>query len=339
MPATGSASSKLATICGRICPAAILLHGIRPLSRALEPAAPASRGVYRLFQANDELGRVGAPIDRNHVRAAMRRHHFLEIVRDDGGHRNHEILAEIAPRVPGNRIRHFADEILDVFIAGVGFLHAHQQHGEHAARRAEVNDALAAAGDADDAGVFVGPGIPVRHEVGRSHGGRLLRRNLEIVRRSIDECPDLFFLEHHASDNNSSNASLSWRSVNGLHRKPLAPFSMASTAVALSASAETTRISTLELIATNSCTHSTPSISGMVRSMVTTCGCVRRNNSTASRPLLAAPTTSRRAICWERSMRRRMMFESSTIMSFNVGLGWPSIGARRLGGLRAPARG
>src|SRR5579863_7317078 len=110
---------------------------------------------------------------------------------------------------------------------------------------------------------------------------------------------------------------------------------MASTAVALSARAETTRISTLELIATNSCTHSTPSISGMVRSMVTTSGCVRRNNSTASRPLLAAPTTSRRAICWERSMRRRMMFESSTIMSFNVGLGWPSIGSRRLGVVRA----
>src|SRR5579859_4586948 len=95
---------------------------------------------------------------------------------------------------------------------------------------------------------------------------------------------------------------------------------MASTAVALSASAETTRISTLELIATNCCTHSTPSISGMVRSMVTTSGCVRRNISTAARPLLAAPTTSRRAICWERSMRRRMIFESSTIMSFNVPL-------------------
>src|ERR1700686_1866416 len=110
---------------------------------------------------------------------------------------------------------------------------------------------------------------------------------------------------------------------------------MASTAVALSASAETTRISTLELIATNFCTHSTPSISGMVRSMVTTSGWVRRNKSTASRPLLAAPTTSKRAICCERSMRRRMMFESSTIMSFNMGLDSTSISSRRLRIIRA----
>ena len=36
--------------------------------------------------------------------------------------------------------------------------------------------------------------------------------------------------------------------------------------------------------------------------------------------VLAAPTTSKRAICCERSMRRRMIFESSTIMSFNAGL-------------------
>src|SRR6202165_239264 len=110
---------------------------------------------------------------------------------------------------------------------------------------------------------------------------------------------------------------------------------MASTAVALSARAETTRISTLELIATNCCTHSTPSISGMVRSMVTTSGSVRRNNSTASRPLLAAPTTSKRAICCERSMRRRMMFESSTIMSFNEGLASVFMASRRLYLVRA----
>src|ERR1700719_1206789 len=120
----------------------------------------------------------------------------------------------------------------------------------------------------------------------------------------------------HASDNSSSSASLSRRSLKGLQRNPFAPFSMASTAVALSARADTTRMRTFGLRATNSSTHSMPSISGMVRSMVTTSGFVRRNNSTASRPLLAAPTTSNRSICCERSMRRRMMFESSTIMSF-----------------------
>src|SRR6266404_2461853 len=155
----------------------------------------------------------------------------------------------------------------------------------------------------------------------------MLRSNSWCLRR---RCGFPLLSTCHASDNSSSSASLSCRSVNGLHRNPFAPFSMASTAVALSASAETTRISTLELIATNCCTHSTPSISGMVRSMVTTSGCVRRNSSTASRPLLAAPTTSRRAICCERSMRRRMMFESSTIMSFNEGLASSSMASRRL---------
>jgi hypothetical protein len=139
----------------------------------------------------------------------VRRRDFFQIVRNDGGHRNHETFAEIAARVAGNGVRHFTDQILDVLIAGVGLLHAHQQHREHTARRAEIDDALAAAGDADDAGVFVGAGVPIRHEVGRSDGGRLLRRNLEIVRRSIDECADFRFLQHHASDSNSSNASLS----------------------------------------------------------------------------------------------------------------------------------
>src|SRR5882762_8813001 len=270
----------------------------------------------------------------------MRRGNLVHFVRNDHRHRYDEILAEIAARIAGNRVRHFADEILDVLIAGVGFLHAHQQYREHAARSGKVDDALAGPRNSDDARVFVGAGVSVRHEIGRSDGGRLLRRNREVVRRALDECADFGFFDHHASDSNSSSASLSWRSVNGLQRKPFAPFSMASTAVALSASAETTRISTLELIATSSCTHWTPSISGMVRSMVTTSGCVRRNSSTASRPLLAAPTTSKRAICCERSIRRRMMFESSTIMSFNEGLASASMShAASISSARLTARG
>src|SRR5260370_17747 len=211
------------------------------------------------------------------------------------------------------------EETFVVLVVGVGFLHAHQQYREHAARSGKVDDALAGPRNSDDARVFVGAGVSVRHEIGRSDSGRLLRRNLEVVRRALDECADFGFFDHHASDSNSSSASLSLRSVNGLQRKPFAPFSMASTAVALSASAETTRISTLELIATTSCTPWTPSTSGMVRSMVTTSGCVRRNSSTASRPLLAAPTTSRRAICCEPSMRRPIMFRSSTILSLKLG--------------------
>src|SRR5271167_4926095 len=261
----------------------------------------------------------------------MRSSHLLRVVRDDHRHRYYEMLAEIAPRIPGNRVGHLADEILDVFVAGIGFLHAHQQYGEHAARRGEINDAFASAGNADYPGVLVSARLAVRDQVRRSDRSRLLRGGFEVIRRSFDKRSNFCFFEHpQASASSSSNASLSCRSVNGLQRKPFAPFSIASTAVALSARAETTRISTLELSATNCWTHWMPSISGMVRSIVTTSGCVRRNNSTASRPLLAAPTTSRRSICCERSMRRRMMFETSTIMSFNVPLRPSGISIRLL---------
>src|SRR6202035_3701993 len=61
--------------------------------------------------------------------------------------------------------------------------------------------------------------------------------------------------------------------------------------------------------------HSIPSMRGMVRSMVTTSGSVFLNSSSASSPLPAVPTRCRSSKCCERSMRRRMMFESSTIIS------------------------
>src|SRR5580700_2476871 len=113
----------------------------------------------------------------------------------------------------------------------------------------------------------------------------------------------------------SASASLSWRSVKGLLRKPLAPFSIASTAVALSASAEITRMRTSGFSWTIFSMHSMPSICGIVRSIVTRSGSVRLNRSSASTPLAAAPTTSSSSNCCERSMRRRTMFESSTIRS------------------------
>src|ERR1700731_4678576 len=67
----------------------------REVMRAAEPATC-------LFQADDELGGVGSPVDGDHVRAGVRRRDFFQIVRNDGGHRNHETLAEIAARVAGN---------------------------------------------------------------------------------------------------------------------------------------------------------------------------------------------------------------------------------------------
>src|SRR3984893_4118924 len=71
--------------------------------------------------------------------------------------------------------------------------------------------------------------------------------------------------------------------------------------------------------------HSMPSMRGMVRSMVTTSGSVFLNSSMASSPLAAVPTSCRSSNCCERSMRRRMMFESSTIISLKVRLALPLI--------------
>src|SRR4029077_14262404 len=133
----------------------------------------------RSLQAYDELRRMRAPIDWDDVGTRVRGADLVRIVRDDGWDRNHEILAEIAACIPGNRIRHFADEILDVLVARVRFLHAYEQHGQHAAGRGEINDALARSGNADHAGVFEGPGIAVRDQIRRSDARRLLCRGLE----------------------------------------------------------------------------------------------------------------------------------------------------------------
>ena len=67
---------------------------------------------------------------------------------------------------------------------------------------------------------------------------------------------------------------------------------MASTAVALSASAEITRMRTAGFMPTSFSMHSMPSMCGIVMSMVTTSGSVLPKSSMASRPLAAVPTTS-----------------------------------------------
>ena len=64
-------------------------------------------------------------------------------------------------------------------------------------------------------------------------------------------------------------------------------------------------------------------ISGIVRSSVMTSGISCLNLVTASRPFTAVPTTSSRSFCCERSMRRRITFESSTIIMRNC---WRGLG-------------
>src|SRR4029077_15367824 len=80
--------------------------------------------------------------------------------------------------------------------------------------------------------------------------------------------------------------------------------------------------------------HSIPSMRGMVRSMVTTSGSVFLNSSSASSPLPAVPTSCRSSKCCERSMRRRMMFESSTIISLKDRLPLPFIAGPTLSRMR-----
>src|SRR5208282_517303 len=164
-----------------------------------EPAATASTFYWRsrstenksaaaaLFQTNHEFCGMRAPVDWNHEGSAMRSRHLLGVVRDDDRDRYDEVLAEVATRVPGNRVRYFAHQILDVLVAGIRFLHAHQQYREHAARRGEIHDALARAGNADDPRVFVGARLAVGDEIRRSDRGRLLRGDFEVIRCSFDE--------------------------------------------------------------------------------------------------------------------------------------------------------
>src|SRR6185437_13018895 len=130
------------------------------------------------------------------------------------------------------------------------------------------------------------------HEIGRADRGGLLGGHLEVVRRPLDEGFQLLFLQHGLiySLMRSAMASFSCRSVKGLLRKPLAPFSIASTAVALSASAEITRMRTAGFSSTSLEMHSMPSICGIVKSIVTTSGSCCLNSSSASRPLPAVPT-------------------------------------------------
>src|SRR5882672_1187620 len=292
--AFGFASSKCRTVAIRHLPACIAGGLGLEVDRAMDSFTPgAGAGPAGLFEADDQLRGVRTPVDRNDEGPHVgRRVHELRVVRDDGRRRDHEVLAEVLARVAGNRVGDLADEVLDVLVARVGLVHAHEEHGEHGARRGEVDHALARARDADDAGVFVHAWRPLGHEVGRTDGSRLARGHLEIVGGALDERADFGGGGHaQASFRSSASASFSCRSEKGLHRNPFAPFSIASTAVALSASADTTRIMISGFSDTSRSTHWMPSISGIVRSMVTTSGLVFWKSSTASRPLDAEPTT------------------------------------------------
>ena len=89
-------------------------------------------------------------------------------------------------------------------------------------------------------------------------------------------------------------------------------------AVALSESAETTRMIKSGLSPRMRGMHSIPSISGIVRSMVTTSGRSSSQTRTASAPLRARPTICQldsEPLPTTRAIRERITFESSTMSS------------------------
>src|SRR5579863_3713745 len=157
---------------------------------------PESGPGARLLEADHELRGMRAPVDRDHVQARMRHGDLVRLVGDHGRHRDDEVLAEVAPRIAGDRVRDLPDHIAQDLLARVRLLDAHQHHGEHRAPRGEVHHALARAGDADDAGVVVGLGLAVGHQVGRADRGRLLHHGFEEVRGAVDEGTDFGFAEH-----------------------------------------------------------------------------------------------------------------------------------------------
>src|SRR5690606_15839201 len=272
------------------------------------------------FQAHHELCGMAAPIDRDDERAdVLGCDHFLRLAGHHCGHRDHEILAEIPPCVAGDCIGDLPDQVAHVLLGELSFAHAHQHDREHWPRGGEIDDAAALARYADEPRELLDGRPAFLNDVRRTHRGRLVGGRGEVVCRAFDEGFELHFGHHYPSPlSSSSRASVSWRSVNGLHRKPLAPFLSASMAVALSESAEITRMRTSGLIFTRFSTHSMPSISGIVISMVTTSAGSLRKASTACLPFAAVATTCSLSICSSRSILRRMMFESSQIMSLSL---------------------
>src|SRR6185295_6034252 len=85
-----------------------------------------------LFEADNQLGRMAAPVDRDHERTDIgRRHGMLRRAADDARHGDHELAAEITARVAGNLVRDLAGEIAHVLVRHLGLAEAHQQHRQH----------------------------------------------------------------------------------------------------------------------------------------------------------------------------------------------------------------
>src|ERR1700729_1976703 len=151
---------------------------------------------HPLGERHDQFGGVAAPVDGDDEGALPRLLRDLGLLaRQHARHGDDEVAAEVAARVAGDGVGHLADQVAHGLVTEVVLLHLHQQHGQHRLGRGEVDDALALAGDVDDAGVFVHR-RGAFHEIGRADRSRLLRGDLEEIRRPVDEGLELLFVQH-----------------------------------------------------------------------------------------------------------------------------------------------
>src|SRR5882724_763183 len=85
-----------------------------PLGQSAKPDAPLNPS-YVLLERNDQLRRMTAPVDRYDERTRpWYRRQLVTLAGKHARHRDHELVAEIPPRIAGDGVRDLADEIAHV---------------------------------------------------------------------------------------------------------------------------------------------------------------------------------------------------------------------------------
>src|SRR5665213_297676 len=103
-----------------------------------------SNALLRLLQVDDEAAGIVAPGDRYHDGPRARGQLKGVLAADaDAGYRNIELMAEVPTCVAGERIGNLTDQIAQVLMAHVGFLHPHEHDAQHALRCREGHESLA----------------------------------------------------------------------------------------------------------------------------------------------------------------------------------------------------
>src|SRR5262245_54706894 len=198
---------------------------------------------------------------------------FVRPPQEHGRNRDQELAAEVLAGVAGDGVGHLAHQVLVLGEADLGLAEAAQQLGQLLGAGGEVHRAAVAPGDADHPGEVQGDRV-LALEVRWIDLRRLARDPFKIAHHAVDEDLDLLVAHRRpqASAIRLASARLRSSAENGLSTYSLAPRSTASMAVLASPRAEITirRVSGFRAIILEMQVR--PSISGMVRSMVTNSG-------------------------------------------------------------------